>query len=216
MSRKSENVLKRFHNSTSMLFYVKKAALPVNPNKVLTILIGEDDHSSSSSSHISESYNKRYGSVDASWELNVAEKSPSATLETYLQRKGILSQAFLQRPQGHHCSLCQEQHYLLSTDLATFKTDANCTHICCYTRLSCMMNRQSGNLKCPGCQYIATNIILHQPIRLNDGYAYNVNIPQHILGSHEGHACLICHDTYSLRDNDLGTLYSRGKCNHIF
>ncbi len=67
-------MLIRFQNSTSMLFYVKKAALPVNPNKVLTIDIGEDDHSSSSSTHINKSYNKRYGSADASSELNVAEK----------------------------------------------------------------------------------------------------------------------------------------------
>ncbi len=209
-------MLRRFHNSTSMLFYVKKAALPVNPNKVLTIDIGEDDHSSSSSSHINESYNKRYGSVDASWELNVAEKSPFATFETFKKRRAILSQAFLQQSQGHYCSICQEQHYLISTDLATLKTDANCTRIYCYARLSCMMNRQSDNLKCPNCQCIATNIILHQPIRLNDAYAYNANIPQHVLGSHEGRECSICHDTYSLRDNDLGTFDSRGKWNNIF
>ncbi len=93
-------MLRRFHNSTLMLFYVKKAALPVNPNKVLTIDIGGDDHSSSSSSHINESYNKRYGSVDASWELNVAEKSPSATLETFMKRRAILSQTFLQQPKA--------------------------------------------------------------------------------------------------------------------
>jgi hypothetical protein len=103
------NVLRRFQNSTSMLFYVKKAALHVNPNKVLTIDIGEDDHSSSSSSCINESYNKRYGSADASWELNVTEKSPSATFETFKQRRAILSQAFLQQSPGHYCSICQEQ-----------------------------------------------------------------------------------------------------------
>ena len=91
MSRRSKkgpnpNVLKRFHRSTSMLFYVKKAALPVNPNRLLTIDTEEDDHSSSSSSHTSESFIKRYGSADASRELNVAEKPPSATLETFMQR----------------------------------------------------------------------------------------------------------------------------------
>ncbi len=203
-------MLRRFQNSTSMLFYVKKAALLVNPNKDLTIDIGEDDHSSSSSSHINESYNKRYGSADASSELNVAEKSSSATLETFMQRRAILSQAFLQRPKGHYCSICQEQHYLISTDLATLKTDANCTHIYCYARLSCMMNCQSGNLKCPDCQCIATNITLHQPIRLNDAYEYNANIPQHVLGSHEGNTCSLCLETYSLCDNDLGTFDSRG------
>ena len=158
----------------------------------------------------------RYGSADASSELNVAEKSPSTTFETFKQRRAILSQAFLQRSQGHYCTICQEQHYLLSTDLATFKTDANCTHIYCYAKLSCMMNRQSDNLKCPDCQCIASNIILHQPIRLNDAYAYNENIPQHVLGSHEGHTCTICHETYSLRDEDLGTFESKGPCNHIF
>ena len=216
VSRRSENVLRRFQNSTSMLFYVKKAALPVNPNNDLTSDIGEDDHSYSSSTNINTSYNVRYGSADASSELNVAEKSPSTTFETFKQRRAILSQAFLQRSQGHYCTICQEQHYLLSTDLATFKTDANCTHIYCYAKLSCMMNRQSDNLKCPDCQCIASNIILHQPIRLNDAYAYNENIPQHVLGSHEGHTCSICHETYSLRDNDLGTFESKGKCNHIF
>ncbi len=119
MSRRSENVLRRFQNSTSMLFYVKKAALPVNPKNVLTIDIGEDDHSSSSSTHINEFYNKRYGSADASWELNVAEKSPSTTFETFKQRRAIFSQVFLQRRQGHYCSICQEKHYLISIDLAT-------------------------------------------------------------------------------------------------
>jgi hypothetical protein len=92
------------------------------PNKFFTIDIGEDDHSSSLSSHTSESYIKTYGSADASWELNVAEKSPSTTLETFMQRRATLSQAFLQQDQGHYCSICQEQHYLLSTDLVTFKT----------------------------------------------------------------------------------------------
>jgi flagellar basal body L-ring protein FlgH len=106
MSRRSKNVLKRFHNSTSMLFYVKKAALPVSPGKLLTIDIREDDHSSSSSSHTSESYNKRYGSADASWELNVPNKSSSAILETFVQRRAILSQAFLQQDQGHYCFIC--------------------------------------------------------------------------------------------------------------
>jgi hypothetical protein len=154
--------------------------------------------------------------ADASSELNVAEKSPSATFETFRQRRAILSQTFLQRSEGHYCTICQEQHYLLSTDLATFKTDANCTHIYCYAKLLCMMNRQSDNLKCPDCQCIASNIILHQPIRLNDAYAWNENIPQHVLGSHEGHTCTICHETYSLRDEDLGTFESKGPCNHIF
>ena len=133
-----------------------------------------------------------------------------------MQRRATLPHAILQQDQGHYCSICQEQHYLLSTDLATFKTDANCTHIYCYARLLCMMNCQSDNPKCPNCQCIATNIILNQPIRLNDGYAYNANIPRHMLGSHEGHECSICHNTYSLRDNDRGTFDSGGKCNHIF
>ena len=53
-------------------------------------------------------------------------------------------------------------------------------------------------------------------LRLNDAYAYNENIPQHVLGSHEGYTCSICHGTYSLCENDLGTFDSRGECNHIF
>ncbi len=89
-------MLRRFQNSTSMLFYVKKATLPVNPNKVLTIDIGEDDHSSSSLSHINESYNKRYGSADASWELNVAEKMPSTYFQDIQVEKSYFITSVLQ------------------------------------------------------------------------------------------------------------------------
>ena len=79
-----------------------------------------------------------------------------------------------------------------------------------------MHDESSDNLKCTDCQCIAINIILHQPIRLDDVYAYNANIPQHVLGSHEGCTCSLCLDAYSLRDKDLGTFDSRGECNHIF
>ena len=86
MSKTNPNVLKRCFRSITMLFYVKKAAVPVNPNKLLTIDIDEDDHSSSSSSHTSETYINGYGSSDASRELNVAENPPS-TLEIFMHRR---------------------------------------------------------------------------------------------------------------------------------
>jgi hypothetical protein len=40
-----------------------------------------------------------------------------------------ISQEFLQRVEGHYCSICREQHYLTSTDLATFETEAQCEHV---------------------------------------------------------------------------------------
>jgi hypothetical protein len=110
------------------------------------------------------------------------------------------------------------QHYLTSTDLATFETEAQCAHVFCYKSLR-LRKRASdnGNLTCPECMCIASNIIHHQPIRLDDGYLYLNNIPQDVLGSSEGHQCGICFEEFKLRDADLEAMKTtKPWCNHIF
>jgi len=128
-----------------------------------------------------------------------------------------ISQEFLQRVEGHYCSLCQEQHYLTSTDLATFETEAKYEHVYCYIRLSLRRAASAnGILTCPQCNCIASNINHHQPIRLDDGLTYFRNTPQDVLGRSEGHQCSICFDDFNLCDTDLGTMDTEENCRHIF
>jgi hypothetical protein len=75
----------------------------------------------------------------------------------------------------------------------------------------------NGNLTCPECMCIASNIIHHQPIRLDDGFLYLRNISQKVLGRSEGHFCSICHEDFKLRDTELGTMdTTKPWCDHIF
>jgi len=61
------------------------------------------------------------------------------------------------------------------------------------------------------------SIILHRPIRLDDGSPYQRrNVPQVVLGRSEGHECSICHKNPNLRDTDLGTLKTTLPCAHVF
>ncbi len=130
---------------------------------------------------------------------------------------GRISQEFLQRIKGHYCLICHEQHYLTSTDLATFKTEAQCTHVYCYiSLLSRMRTSRTKILTCPHCRCIATDIIHHQPIRLDDGVMYNRNISQEVLGQSEGHFCSICHIQCFLHDTFLGTFETTMPCKHNF
>ena len=63
---------------------------------------------------------------------------------------------------------------------------------------------------------IASNIIHHQPIRLDDGFPYHRNISQEVLGRSEGHFCSICHEDCFLCDTDLGTMDTTQPCTHMF
>jgi hypothetical protein len=56
----------------------------------------------------------------------------------------------------------------------------------------------------------------HQPIRLDNGYTYNRNISQEVLGQCEGRVCSICNIQYFLHETDLGTFDTTGTCTHIF
>jgi len=111
------------------------------------------------------------------------------------------------------------QHYLTSTNLAIFETEAQCTHVYCYvTLLSRKRESGNGNLTCPNCMRIASNIIHHQPIRLDDGFPYQGNISQEVLGKSEGHVCSMCYKDCKLCDTDLGTMTmdTTEPCTHIF
>ncbi len=78
----------------------------------------EDDAASSSSSESELNNCEGRGEEDA---------ASTSSSESVLNN--CISQEFLQRVQGHYCSICCEQHYLTSTDLATFETGAQCEHI---------------------------------------------------------------------------------------
>jgi len=64
--------------------------------------------------------------------------------------------------------------------------------------------------------FIASNIIHHHPIRLDDGLPYLRNTPQKVLGSSEGHQCDMCFDDFNLLDIDLETMDTTEQCRHIF
>ncbi len=98
-----------------------------------------------------------------------------------------------------------------------FETEAQCEHIYCYIHLTSRKRVSgNGNLTCPECKCIASNIIHHQPIRLDDGFAYLRNTPQTLLGRCEGHQCGICFDDFNLCDADLATMDTDVNCRHIF
>jgi hypothetical protein len=153
-----------------------------------------------------------FSSSSSSLEEDVASTSSSES-----ELNNWISQSFLQRVEGHYCSICREQHYLSSTDLATFETEAECKHVYCYIRLSSRkMASGDGNLTCPQCNCIASNIIHHQPIRLDDGLPNLINTPQEILGRSEGHQCGICFEVFKISDTDLETMDTTEPCQHIF
>ena len=101
----------------------------------------------------------------------------------------------------------------------TFETEAKCEHVYCYIRLSSRKAASAsanGLLTCPQCNCIASDIIHHQPIRLDDGLGYLRNTPQTLLGRTEGHLCGICQDDFNLCDTDLATMDTDMNCRHIF
>ena len=101
---------------------------------------GEDDAASSSSSESELNNREGGGEEDAA--------STSSSSESELNN--WISQKKLQRVEGQYCLICCEQHYLTSTDLATFETEAQCEHIYCYVRLSSRKSASgNGNLTCP-------------------------------------------------------------------
>ncbi len=96
-------------------------------------------------------------------------------------------------------------------------TEAQCAHVYCYVSLQRRKTASiNGDLTCPKCMCIALNIIHHQPIRLDDGFPYQRNILQEILGRSDSNFCSICHEWCKIRDTDLGTMDTTKQCPHVF
>ena len=221
---KNDRVLKGHTKSATILFYVSKELQTHNGQALIDIQSdasesevniqegeGEDDAESTSSSE--SRCNNRIPEDQEREEEDDAESTSSSESEC----NNRITQEFLQRVQGHYCSICQEQHFLTSTDLATFETEAKCEHVYCYIRLSSRKAASAnGLLTCPQCNCIASDIIHHQPIRLDDGFGYLRNTPQTLLGRCEGHQCGICFDDFNLCDTDLATMDTDVNCRHIF
>jgi hypothetical protein len=166
---KNDRVLKAHTKSATILFYVSGELQTHNGQAVIDI------QSDASESEVND---QEGGGEDD------AESTSSSKSEC----NNRIPQEFLQRVQGHYCSICQEQHFLTSMDLVTFETEAKCEHVYCYIRLSSRKAASAnGLLTCPQCNCIASDIIHHQPIRLDDGFSYLRNTPQTLLGRTEGH-----------------------------
>jgi hypothetical protein len=196
-------VLKPHTKSATILFYVSGELQTHNGQAVIDI---QSDASE-------REVNDQEGEGEDDGEEDDAESTSSSESEC----NNRIPQEFLQRVQGHYCSICQEQHFLTSTDLATLETEAKCEHVYCFIRL-CSRKAASadGLLTCPQCNCIASGIIHHQPIRLDDGFGYLRNTPQTLLGRSEGHLCGICLDDFNLCDTDLATMDTDANCRHVF
>ncbi len=179
---KNDRVLKGHTITATILFYVS-GALQTRIGSRGPIVELQDDTTSNPTPG-----NNEVGTGEGGGDDNAASTSTSES-----ELNNCISQEFLQRVEGHYCSIYREQHYLTSTDLATFETEAQCEHIYYYIHLSSRKRVSgNGNLTCPECKCIASNIIHHQPIRLDDGLPYFRNTPQDILGRSESHECGIC------------------------
>ncbi len=179
---KNDRVLKDHTRSATILFYVSGELQTHNGQALIDIQSdasesevidqvgeGEDDAESTSSSE-SECNNPI-----PQGQVGEGEDDAESTSSSESECNNRIPQEFLQRVQGHYCSICQEQHFLTSTDLATFETEAKCEHVYCYIRLSSRKAASAsanGFLTCPQCNCIASDIIHHQPIRLDDGLGY--------------------------------------------
>ena len=134
-------MLKSHTKSATVLFYVSGELRTHNGQALIDIQSdasesevidqvgeGEDDHAESTSSSESECNN----SIPQGQE-GEGEDDAESTSSSISECNNRIPQEFLQRVQGHYCSICQEQHFLTSMDLATFETEAKCEHVYCYT-----------------------------------------------------------------------------------
>jgi hypothetical protein len=226
INMKNGKVLKGRTKSATILFYVSDELQTHNGQDVIDI------QSNASEREVNEFLQRvPEDNVDGTGDKGEGEdnaaSSSSSECELNNQEGGEeddesvldyrISQEFLQRVEGHYCWICREQHYLTSTDLATFETQGQCEHVYCFIRL-CSRKAASadGVLTCPQCNCIASGIIHHQPIRLDDGFRYFRNTPQTLLGRNEGHLCGICLDDFNLCDTDLATMDTEANCQHVF
>ena len=157
-NKRNDKVLKGHTKTATILFYVS-GALQTRIRSRSPIVDLQDDTTSYSSP-----VNDEDGTGEGGGEDDATTSSSSEIVSN-----NCISQAFLQRVEGHYCYLCCEQHYLTTTDLATFETEAQCEHVYCYVSLQRRKTASvNGDLTCPECMCIALNIIHHQPIRLDE------------------------------------------------
>ena len=178
----------------TILFYVSGELQTHNGSQVPIDLQNDtEDYAEEDDAFESELNNQEGGGED----------DTASTSSSESELNNCISQEFLQRVEGHYCSICQEQHFLTSTDLATFDTDAKCEVI--YVLVQERRRLPMEFLR-PQCNCIASDINHHQPIRLDDRLTYFRNTPQTLLGRSEGHCCGVCFKDFNLCDTDLGTI----------
>ena len=137
----------------TILFYVSGELQTHNGSQVPIDLQNDtEDYAEEDDAFESELNNQEGGGED----------DTASTSSSESELNNCISQEFLQQVEGHYCSICEEHHYLTSTDLATFETKAKCEHVYCYIHLSSRKAASAnGNLTCPQCNCIASNINHH-------------------------------------------------------
>jgi hypothetical protein len=154
---------------------------------------------------------------------NSDEHSDSSSMEDLesntIQAPIILNEdeVFLRRPEGHECSICQqENHHLSQTALSTFRRNDGskvCQHVFCHAGLK-QIRPIDGVLTCPSCRQ-SGEIVRHDIFpTLNDQQRF-----QDFLQRDEGHNCTICRQVHHLHTMALGTVQSNNSsqsCQHVF
>ena len=154
-------MLKKCSKSVNILLYVSNALQTSIGRQSPVIDIEESSDSSSEDDQVdteegggkqidTESHstprNEKNGKTDDTEEGAVEDEAASSSSSDGVSNNCI-SQHFLQRDEGHFCYLCREIHHLTSTNLATFATEAQCTHVYCFIRLSSRKRvSDNGNL----------------------------------------------------------------------
>jgi len=126
-------------------------------------------------------------------------------------------EVFLRRPQGHECSICQQDsHHLSHTALSTFRRNDGsraCQHVFCHANLI-QIRPVDGVLICPSCRQTG-EIVRHDIFPTpNDQQHF-----QDFLRRDRGHYCTICREVHHLHTMALGTVQSDNssqECRHVF
>jgi hypothetical protein len=154
---------------------------------------------------------------------NSDEHSDSSSMDdsesNTIQAPIILNEdeVFLRRPEGHECSICQqENHHLNQTALSTFRRNDGskvCQHVFCHAGLK-QIRPINGVLTCPSCRQTG-EIVRHDIFpTLNNQQHF-----QDFLQRDRGHYCTICREVHHLHTTALGTVESEinsQACRHVF
>ena len=159
--------------------------------------------------------------VNNSDELSLfSDSSSTDDLESNTIQAPIIlneDELFLQRAEGHECSICQqENHHLSQTALSTFRHNDGSRayqHVFCHAGLI-QIRTIDGYLRCPTCRQTG-EIVRHDIFPTpNDQQHF-----QDFLQQHQGHECTICRTVHHLHTMALGTVQpnnSSQECRHVF